>query len=293
VLGEVLTAMVTPLKRDGSLDLDNFRALAQHLVDNGSDGLVVTGTTGESTTLSDDERFELYAAAVDEVGARATVVAGTGTYDTRHSIHLTERAHDLGVDACLIVTPYYSKPPQRGIVAHFEAIAAATDKPIVVYNIPSRVVINIEPETISRLAEIENVTAVKQANDDLAQARHIVDTGLELYAGDDDLILPFLELGAVGGICVHTHVVGPQVKELIRLWKAGEHEAARALDRELLPSIELLRVVGNPIAIKSALNQLGHEVGGHRLPLVEASHDERDRVRNCLSRLGLLQPAVV
>ena len=293
MLGEVLTAMVTPFKRDGSLDLDNFRALAQHLVDNGSDGLVVTGTTGESTTLSDDERFELYAAAVDEVGDRATVVAGTGTYDTRHSVHLTERAHELGVDACLIVTPYYSKPPQRGIVEHFKAIAAATDKPIVVYNIPSRVVINIEPATITQLAEIDNVKAVKQAYDDLAEAKHIVDSGLDLYAGDDDLILPFLELGAVGGVCVHTHVVGPQVKELIRLWKAGEHEAARALDRELEPSIELLRVVGNPIAIKSALNQLGHEVGGHRLPLVEANQDERDRVRDCLSRLGLLQPAAV
>lgn len=293
MLGEVLTAIVTPFKRDGSVDLDSFRTLAQHLVDNGSDGIVVAGTTGESTTLTDDERFELYAAAVEEIGDRATVVAGTGTYDTRHSIHLTERAHALGVDACLIVTPYYSKPPQRGIVEHFKAIAAATDKPIVVYNIPSRVVINIEPATISQLAEIDNVQAVKQANDDLGEAKHIVDTGLDLYAGDDDLIVPFLELGGVGGICVHAHIVGPQVKELIRLWKAGEHEAARALDREISPSIELLRVVGNPIAIKSALNQLGHEVGGLRLPLVEASHDERDRVRDCLSRLGLLHPAAV
>jgi 4-hydroxy-tetrahydrodipicolinate synthase len=293
VLGEVLTAIVTPFKRDGSVDLDSFRALARHLVDHGSDGLVVSGTTGEAPTLSDDERLELFGAALDEVGDRATVVAGTGTYDTRHSIHLTEQAHELGVDACLVVTPYYSKPPQRGIVAHFEAVAAATDKPIVVYNIPSRVVINIEPETITRLAEIDNVKAVKQANDDLAQAKHIVETGLDLYAGDDDLILPFLELGAVGGICVHTHVVGPQVKELVRLWKAGEHDAAHAQDRELQPSIELLRIVANPIAIKSALNQLGHVVGGHRLPLVEASHDERDRVRECLSRLGLLAPAVV
>jgi 4-hydroxy-tetrahydrodipicolinate synthase len=284
---------VTPFKRDGSVDLESFRALARHLVDNGSDGLVVSGTTGEAPTLSDDERLELFGAALDEVGDRATVVAGTGTYDTRHSIHLTEQAHELGVDACLVVTPYYSKPPQRGIVAHFEAVAAATDKPIVVYNIPSRVVINIEPDTITRLAEIDNVKAVKQANDDLSEAQHIVETGLDLYAGDDDLILPFLELGAVGGICVHTHVVGPQVKELVRLWKAGEHDAARELDRELYPSIELLRVVGNPIAIKSALNQLGHEVGGHRLPLVEATDDERDSVRDCLSRLGLLAPAAV
>jgi 4-hydroxy-tetrahydrodipicolinate synthase len=292
-LGEVLTAIVTPFREDGAVDLDAFRALARHLVDNGSDGLVVTGTTGESPTLTDDERFALYAAALEEVGDRATVVAGTGTYDTRHSVHLTERAHELGAHGFLVVTPYYSKPPQRAIVAHFEAVAAATDRPVVVYNIPARVVVNIEPDTISRLAEIANVKAVKQANDDLAQARHIVETGLDLYAGDDDLILPFLELGGVGGVCVHTHVVGSRVKELVRLWKSGDHDAARALDRELQPSIELLRVVTNPIAIKAALNLLGHDVGGHRLPLVEATDDERERVRACLERLGLPAPAAV
>ena len=290
MFGEVLTAMVTPFKRDGTLDLDGFRALARHLVDNGSDGLVVTGTTGESPTLSDDERFQLYAVALEEVGDRATVVAGTGTYDTRHSIHLTERAHELGVDGVLIVTPYYNKPPQRGIVAHFEAVCAATDKPVLVYNIPSRVVVNIEPETISRLAEIENVRGVKQANDDLAQARHIVATGLDLYAGDDDLILPFLELGGVGGVCVHTHVVGPQVKEMIRLYRAGDVEGARALDERLRPALAILKVAPNPIAIKAALNMLGHEVGGLRLPLVEATGDEIGRVRGCLERLGLLSP---
>jgi 4-hydroxy-tetrahydrodipicolinate synthase len=284
---------VTPFKRDGSVDLDAFRALARHLVDNGSDGLVVTGTTGESPTLTDDERFELYAAALEEVGGRATVVAGTGTYDTRHSVHLTEQADALGVDAVLIVTPYYSKPPQRGIVEHFRAIAGATDRPIVVYNIPGRVVVNIEPETIAELGRIDNVRAVKQANADLDQARRIVELGLDLYAGDDDLVLPFLELGGVGGVCVHTHVVGPQVKELVRLWKSGEHEAAREVDRELAPSIELLRVATNPIAIKAALNLLGHEVGGHRLPLVEATGEEREQVRDCLERLGLLAPAAV
>ena len=150
MLGEVLTAIVTPVRPDGSVDLDRFRALARHLVENGSDGLVVTGTTGESPTLSDDERFALYEAAVDEVGDRATVVAGTGTYSTAHSVHLTERAHELGVDGFLVVTPYYNKPPQRGIVAHFEAIAAATDRPVIAYNIPGRVVIDVEPETIAR-----------------------------------------------------------------------------------------------------------------------------------------------
>ncbi len=291
MLGEVLTAMVTPFKRDGAVDLDSFRALARHLVENGSDGLVVCGTTGESPTLSDDERFELFGAALDEVGDRATVVAGTGTYDTRHSIHLTERAHELGVDAVLVVTPYYNKPPQRGIVAHFEAVAAATDKPVVVYNIPSRVVLNLEPSTLAQLGEIENVVAVKQAYDDLEQARRIVEeTGLALYAGDDNLVQAFLELGGVGGVCVHSHVVGPRVREQIRRYRSGDVEGARAVDEELQPAYDLLKVVGTPIAIKAALNLRGHEVGGLRLPLVEATAEELDRVRGCLERLGLLTP---
>src|SRR6476619_4018234 len=173
MLGEVLTAMVTPFRPDGSVNLDKFRELAQFLVDHGSDGLVVAGTTGESPTLSDDEKLELFAAAREAVGDRATIVAGTGTYDTRHSAKLTARAHELGVDGFLVVTPYYSKPPQRAIVRHFQEVAAATDKPVVVYNIPSRVVVNIEPDTIEELAQIQNVKAVKQAHDDLDQARRI------------------------------------------------------------------------------------------------------------------------
>ena len=173
MLGEVLTAIVTPFRADGAVDLDAFRELAAHLVDHGSDGLVVAGTTGESPTLSDEEKLELFAAAVDAVGDRASVVAGTGTYDTRHSAQLTARADELGVDGFLAVTPYYNKPPQRAIVRHFEEIAAATDKPVVVYNIPSRVIVNIEPATIAQLAEIANVTAVKQAHDDLDEARFI------------------------------------------------------------------------------------------------------------------------
>ncbi|MCS7006992.1 MAG: 4-hydroxy-tetrahydrodipicolinate synthase [Thermoleophilia bacterium] len=290
MLGEILTAVVTPFKRDGSLDLERFRALASYLVENGSDGLVVTGTTGESPTLTDEERFALYEAAVDEVGGRATVVAGTGTYSTAHSVRLTERAHEIGVDGFLVVTPYYSKPPPRGIVEHFKAIAAASDRPIVVYNIPGRVVLNLEPATIAELAEIETVRAVKQANADLEQARAIVGLGLDLYAGDDDLVFPFLELGGVGGICVYTHLVGPRVKAMVERFRAGDVEGARAIDRELAPAIELLRVVVNPIAVKCALNLLGHEVGGLRLPLVEATEEERARVRGCLERLGLLEP---
>jgi 4-hydroxy-tetrahydrodipicolinate synthase len=291
VLGEILTAIVTPFKADGSLDLESFRALASHLVENGSDGLVVTGSTGESPTLSDEERFELYAAAVDEVGDRATVIAGTGTYSTHHSVHLTGRAHELGVHGFLVVTPYYNKPPVRGIVEHFKRIASVSDRPIVAYNIPGRVVLNLETEAIAQLAEIPTVRAVKQVNPDLEQARRIVSLGLDLYAGDDDLVFPFLELGGTGGVCVHTHVVGPQVKEMVRRFREGDVDGARALDDELRPSIDLLRVVVNPIAIKCALNLLGHEVGGLRLPLVEATEDERDAVRGCLERLGLLQPA--
>jgi 4-hydroxy-tetrahydrodipicolinate synthase len=290
VLGEILTAIVTPLRPDGTVDLDRFRALASHLVDTGSDGLVVTGTTGESPTLTDDERFALYEAAVDEVGDRATVVAGTGTYSTAHSVHLTERAHRIGVDAFLIVTPYYSKPPVRGIVEHFRAIAAVSGKPLVVYNIPSRVVINLEPKAIAQLAEIPTVRAVKQAYPDLEQARAIVDLGLDLYAGDDDLVLPFLELGGRGGICVHTHVVGPQVRELVTRFRTGDVDGARALDDELRPAIDIIRAATNPIGIKCALGLLGHDVGGLRLPLVEASAEEREVVRGCLERLGLLQP---
>ena len=291
MLGRVLTAIVTPFREDGAVDFDAFQELARHLVDNGSDGLVVAGTTGESPTLTDDERLDLIRAALESVGDRATVVAGTGTYSTAHSVHLTEEAHELGADAFLIVTPYYSKPPQRGIVAHFEAIARASDRPIVVYNIPSRVVVNIEPETISRLAEIETVTAVKQANDDLDQARHIVATGLDLYAGDDNLLQPFLEIGGVGGVCVHTHVVGPRVAEQVQAMVDGDPARAREIDSELGPVYDLLRVQTNPIAIKAALNILGHEVGGLRLPLVEANEDEQALVRECLDRLGALVPA--
>jgi 4-hydroxy-tetrahydrodipicolinate synthase len=293
VLGEVLTAVVTPFDARGAIDLTRFREVCAFVVDNGSDGVVVAGTTGEAPTLSDEERLTLFAAAVEELEGRASVVAGTGTYSTAHSVHLTEKAHELGVDAFLVVAPYYNKPPARGIVQHFKAIAQASDKSIVVYNIPSRVVINIESETIAELAEIPNVAAVKQANDDLEQAKRIVELGLDLYAGDDNLIQPFLELGGTGGICVHTHVVGPRVKEQVRRGRAGDLEGARQIDEELAPAYELLKVVTNPIAIKCALNLLGHEVGGLRLPLVEATDEERERVRGCLARLRLLEPARV
>ena len=291
MLGEVLTATVTPFDADGAVDYDRYRELCTFLVDNGSDGVVVNGTTGEAPTLTEHERVGLIEAALDAVGDRASVVAGTGTNATTHSIHLTEQAHEAGAHGVLVVTPYYNKPPPRGIVEHFKAVAAATDRPVMAYNIPGRVVINIEPETMAELAEIPNVTAVKQSNADLDQARRIVELGLDLYAGDDNLVLPFVELGGRGGVCVHTHVVGPQVKEMIRLVRDGELEEARQIDEELAPAYELIGVVTGPIQIKAALNLLGHDVGGLRLPLVEASDDQVVQIRGCLERLKLLEPA--
>jgi 4-hydroxy-tetrahydrodipicolinate synthase len=292
VLGEVLTAVVTPFRSDGAVDLDAFRRLCAHLVDSGSDGVVVAGTTGEAPTLTDDERLSLFAAAVESVGDRATVVAGTGTYSTAHSVHLTEQANELGVDAFLVVTPYYNKPPPRGIVAHFRAIAEATDRPIVVYNIPQRVVVNIEPETLAELAEIPNVTAVKQATTDPDQARRILaETDLALYAGNDELLLPFLELGGVGGVLVYTHVVGRQVRELVTRFRDGDVEGARAIEADLRPVIDALAVATNPIPVKAALAMLGHEVGGLRLPLVEATAEEKAVVREALEQAGVLAVA--
>ena len=293
MLGEVLTATVTPFDADGSVDAEKYAELCNFLVDNGSDGVVVNGTTGEASTLSDEERVELIRAAVDSVGDRATVIAGTGTNATAHSIHLTEQAHEAGAHGVLVVTPYYNKPPPRGVVEHFKAVAAATDRPVIAYNIPGRVVINIESETMSELAEIPNVKGVKQSNADLDQARHIVGLGLDLYAGDDNLVLPFVELGGRGGVCVHTHIVGPQVKEMIWLAREGDLEGARRLDEELEPAIELIGVVTGPIQMKAALNMLGHDVGGLRLPLVEASEDEKAQIRSCLEQLKLLEPASV
>jgi len=291
-LGAVITAMVTPFQADGSVDLERFRELASFLVDNGSDGVVVCGTTGESPTLTDEEKLALFQAAVETVGDRATVIAGTGTYDTTHSVHLTKQATELGVDGILIVTPYYNKPPQRAIVRHFEEIAEATHLPVVAYNIPGRVVVNIESATIARLAEIENVVAVKQAHDDPEQALFIAEeTRLDLYCGDDPNTFAFLELGGVGVVSVTAHLWGPQIAEMIRLHGEGDIGGARAIHEDLEPSYELLRIQVNPIPIKAALNLAGHAVGGHRLPMVEPDEQELAQIRSCLERAGLLAAA--
>jgi 4-hydroxy-tetrahydrodipicolinate synthase len=289
VLGELLTAIVTPFDKDGAVDYDKFRELARHVVENGSDGLVVAATTGESPTLTDEEKLELWAAAVDGVGDDATVIASTGTYSTAHSVHLTEKAHELGVDGYLVVTPYYNKPPPRGIVEHFKAIAAASDRPIIVYNIPQRVVVNIEPATMVELAEIPTVKAVKQATEEIDQARRIVeDAELDLYAGSDHLVFPFLEVGGAGGVCVHSNLVPGRVKELITRYREGDVEGARSIDDELKPVVEACGVTINPIPVKAALNMLGHDVGSPRLPLVDATDEELAEIRSGLERAGVL-----
>src|SRR3954468_14148009 len=288
-LGRILTAMITPFGADGELDVDVARSLARHLVAHGSEGLVLAGTTGEGPTVTDEERIRLIEAVVDEVGDRASVIATTGTYDTRHSVHLTREARAAGADAFLVVTPYYSKPPAEGVYRHFRAIAdVAGDLPIVVYNIPQRVVINLPPELLLRLAEIDNVIAVKQATTDIDQARRIVDGGLALYAGNDDLLVPFGEIGGVGGICVASHVAGADMLALVAACDAGDLERARALDAELLPLYEALSVTVNPIPVKAAVEMLGSPVGEPRLPLVAATEVERSVIRTALERRGLL-----
>jgi 4-hydroxy-tetrahydrodipicolinate synthase len=291
-LGAILTAMVTPFGPDGELNESATRRLARHLVDHGSDGIVVSGTTGESPTLTDKEKLRLFDVVLDEVGGDATVIAGTGSNDTRHSIHLTEKASRRDVDAVLLVTPYYNKPPRAGLVAHFRAVAESTDKPVMIYNIPSRTGINLEPDLQAEIALVENIVAVKQANSDMDQARQIIsDAGLALYAGDDNLLRPFAEIGGAGGVTVTSHVLGEQMKEMYEAARAGDSERAQELDDRLRDAVETIFMTVGTITTKAALNMLGIEVGGLRLPLVEASKQERAAVQAMLERHRLVASA--
>jgi 4-hydroxy-tetrahydrodipicolinate synthase len=282
----VITAMVTPFAEDGSVDHEAARGLARHLVDNGSHGLVVAGTTGESPTLSDDEKLELFQAILDEVGDRATVVAGTGTNDTRHTVGLTRSACRLGVHGLIVVTPYYNKPNQAGLRAHFEAVSeAAGATPIVLYNIPSRCVINMAPEFMAALArDLENIVAVKQANNyELGPIE-----GLDVLAGNDEIFLRTLEVGGTGGILVASHLVGAEMRAMYEAFQAGDAARAHEIDGELKPIYEALTVTSNPIPVKAALEMLGVVDGRARLPIVPASQEERSVVRTALERQGLL-----
>jgi len=289
-LGTILTAMVTPFAADESVDHEKLAALAEFLLQNGSDGLVVAGTTGESPTLSDDEKLEMFRTVVAAVDGRAPVIAGTGSNETRHSVELTRAAEACGVDGVLAVVPYYNKPPERGVIAHFQAIAAATSLPVVVYNIPGRCVINLAPEALAELAKTGNIVAVKQANPDLAETDRVMELcDLAVYAGNDDMLCDVMARGGAGGICVASHLVGPRMAEVGRLCRQGDLEAARAEDAALHQLYQALFVTANPIPVKAALNMLGHEVGGLRLPLVPATPEEEAVVAAELRRLGLTE----
>lgn len=294
--GQLITAMVTPFAADGALDAKAARRLAGHLVENGSDGLVVAGTTGESPTLSHAEKLELFDAVLGEVGDRATVIAGTGSYDTRETVELTRAACDLGVHACLVVTPYYSKPPQNGLLAHFRAVADASQKPLMLYDIPGRTGRRIERTTIVELAGHDRIVAVKDAVGDAGETaalRRDLDAAghrsFEIYSGDDPLLLPHLAAGAVGIVSVCSHLVGPLLKELFALWDEGRMDEARAVYLDVLPFMRtIMTLTASPIPVKAAVNMLGLEAGDPRLPLVPPTAEEAAAIRAALEGQGLL-----
>ena len=285
----VITAMATPFREDGGVDEAAARKLATYLVEHGSHGVVVAGSTGEAATLDDEEHIGLLRAVAEEIGGRATVICGTGTNDTRHSVELTKAAAEAGADGALVVTPYYNKPTFPGILGHFEALAAAVPGlPLIAYNIPSRVVINVSPAELAELARIDSVVAVKQAqNQELQQIE-----GLALLAGNDDGFLPTLELGGAGGILVASHLVGPQMREMWDAAQAGNLERAREIDAELRPAYDVMGFVTNPIPLKAALEMAGLiPNGGLRLPLVEADAGQRATVREALDAVGIAVPS--
>jgi 4-hydroxy-tetrahydrodipicolinate synthase len=279
-LGTLLTAMVTPFDAQLRVDEDATVRLMNHLVAHGSDGLVICGTTGEAATLDDEEHLRVVELAVQEMRGRATIVAGVGSNDTRHAIKLTERATELGVDGLLHVTPYYNRPNERGIARHFAACAKATDKPIMLYNIPFRTGRDMSNEFLARLAqEIDQVVAVKQSNQESIAP---ID-GLELYAGDNETFCDVLELGGAGGVLVASHIIGDEMRRMV-----DEPGNRRAIDDGLRDLYDALAVAPNPIGIKTALSLLGHDVGGLRLPMVEADEHELATIRAALQRHGLL-----
>jgi 4-hydroxy-tetrahydrodipicolinate synthase len=278
-LGAVLTAIVTPFDVRGAVNERAFVALMRHLAENGSDGFVVAGTTGEASTMTDEEQLGLIELAVSERPAGKSIVAGTGTNDTRVAVRLTERATELGVDATLSVTPYYNKPSRLGLKRHYEAVARATDKPVLLYNIPGRTATNMPPDLLAELAQIDGIEGVKQAN---GAELELID-GLELYAGDDGTFARTLDIGGAGGILVASHIVGGEMRRMV-----DEPENRAQIDSSLRDVYETLFLTSSPTCTKAALNLLGHEAGGLRLPLVEATAEEIEAVRSMLLRHGLL-----
>jgi 4-hydroxy-tetrahydrodipicolinate synthase len=277
-LGTILTAIVTPFDAEGRVNEEAFVALMGHLAENGSDGFVVAGSTGEASTLTDEEQLGLIDLAVRERPSGTTIVAGTGTNDTRHAVHLTERATELGADALLSVTPYYNRPSRLGLKCHYEAIAKATDKPILLYNIPARTATNIPPDLLEELGQIDGIEGVKQSNPAELQ---LID-GLDLYTGDDATFARTLDMGGAGGILVASHVVGNEMRRMV-----DEPERRAEIDASLQDVYETLFMTSSPTCTKAALNLLGLNAGGVRLPIVEATTEETEAVRAMLERHGL------
>jgi 4-hydroxy-tetrahydrodipicolinate synthase len=277
-LGTILTAIVTPFDERSRVNEESFVALMRHLAANGSDGFVVAGTTGEASTLSEEEQLSLIALAVAERPEGTSIVAGTGTNDTRQVVHMTEKAGDLGVDAVLVVTPYYNRPSRLGLIRHYEAVASATDKPVLLYNVPARTGTNMPPDLLAELARIEGIEGLKQAN---PQELQMIE-GLDLYAGDDGSFARTLDMGGAGVISVASHIVGNEMQAMV-----SEPERRHEIDESLKDVYETLFMTASPTCTKAALNMLGHNVGGLRLPLVEATEQEREVVRAMLERHGM------
>lgn len=288
--GRLLTAMVTPMNPDRTVDYKRAAELANHLLASGSDGLVVSGTTGESPTLSKSEKLQLFKTVVQAVGGKAPVIAGTGSYDTAESIELSRQAEESGVDGLLLVTPYYNRPSQEGLYQHFKAIAESVSSPCILYNVPSRTAINMSAQTILRLAEVPNIVGIKECADlgQLADVLTGAPEGFTVWSGDDANLLPYLAVGAQGIVSVASHLVGPQMQEMIQAFREGQVEQAAAWHRRLLPVFRGLFAVTNPVLVKAALEMTGFPVGSTRLPLVDATEAERNALREMLASAGLL-----
>jgi 4-hydroxy-tetrahydrodipicolinate synthase len=292
-LGRLLTAMVTPFDARGEVDYQQAKKLAMSLLDSGSDGVLVAGTTGESPTLSREEKLRLFAEAKSAIANRGAVVAGTGNYNTRESQELTKEAERIGVDACLLVVPYYSRPTQEGLWQHFKAIAESTRLPIIIYNVPSRTVANLAADTLIRLSQIDNIVGVKEASGNLWQISEIIEGTKEdflVYSGNDSDTIPVLALGGYGVISVASHLVGIQIKDIIDKFLNGEPQEAARLHRHLLPLVDALFVVSNPAPVKWALNYAGFPVGKPRLPLVEPDEKSADLIAATLKKYKLDLP---
>ena len=283
--GQVLTAMVTPFDQDGEIDFNATRDLVNYLLANGTDGLVVCGTTGESPTLSTEEKVALFKFVVEVADGRVPVIAGTGSNNTRASISLTKLAEEVGVDGIMLVAPYYNKPSQEGMYQHFKAIAESTSLPVMLYNIPGRSVVNISAETVIRLSQIPNIVAVKEASghlDDMAEIIKQTDDDFSLYSGDDGMTLPVLSIGGVGVISVASHIIGNEMQDMVSRFKNGDLAGAAAAHRELLPIMKALFAAPSPAPVKAALNMKGINVGGLRLPLIPLNEEETRTLQNVL-----------